>query len=171
MAGNKAGSLAHEGGCICGNVRYRVGNAPLFVHCCHCTWCQRETGSAFAVNALIESQHVTVTSGETETTTVPSASGKGQQIVRCPTCHVALWSHYAGAGALMSFIRVGTLDDPSRMPPDIHIFTDSKQPWVPLPDGVPARPAYYSAREFWPADSLERMRLLKQARPAAEASN
>jgi hypothetical protein len=163
MTGNEPGPASLEGGCVCGQLRYRVEKEPLFVHCCHCSWCQRETGSAFAVNAMIESQYVTVISGKTETTAVPSASGKGQQIVRCPQCRVAVWSHYAGAGALMSFVRVGTLDEPSRMPPDIHIFTDSKQHWVQLPEGVPARPAYYSAREFWPAESLERMRKLKQA--------
>jgi hypothetical protein len=170
MTGNESDPTVQEGGCVCGQIRFRVEKAPLFVHCCHCSWCQRETGSAFAVNALIESEHVTVTRGETETTAIPSASGKGQRIVRCPECRVALWSHYAGAGALMSFVRVGTLDEPSQMPPDIHIFTDSKLPWVRLPEGVPARPAYYSAREFWPAESLERMRTLKQTESSAGES-
>jgi hypothetical protein len=130
--------------------------APLFVHCCHCRWCQRETGSAFVVNALIESAQLEVLEGEVVTVATPSNSGAGQKVVRCPSCHVALWSHYAGSGDVMSFVRVGTLDQPDRWPPDIHIYTQSKQPWVVLPPGVPAVPQYYQSSELWPAASLAR---------------
>jgi hypothetical protein len=124
---------ALEGGCSCGEVRYRMLAEPMFVHCCHCRWCQRETGSAFALNALVESERVLLLKGSTETVDTPSASGKGQKIVRCARCRVALWSHYAGAGEAVSFLRVGTLDQPDRVAPDIHIYTESKQPWVVLP--------------------------------------
>ena len=147
-----------EGGCACRQVRYRMTRAPLFVHCCHCRWCQRETGSAFAINAMIESGRVVLLSGAPELVVTPSLSGKGQKIARCPTCRVALWSHYAGSGDAVRFVRVGTLDDPDRLPPDIHIFTQSKQPWVILPEGTPAVPEFYSPRELWPAASLERWR-------------
>lgn len=150
-----------EGGCACGQVRYRMTARPMFVHCCHCTWCQRESGAAFAVNALVESSCVQLLRGETEEVDTPSASGKGQKIVRCKNCHVAVWSHYSGAGDALSFVRVGSLDEPAVAPPDIHIYTESKQPWVVLPEGVPAFAAYYSARECWPAESLERGRALK----------
>jgi len=145
-----------DGHCTCGAVRYRLTDAPLFVHCCHCRWCQRETGSSFALNAMIESDRVELLQGEVEKIRTPSASGKGQLIVRCPRCRVALWSHYAGMGELASFVRVGTLDDPDRFPPDIHIFTASKQPWVVLPEGVPAVPEYYDREQYWPRASLER---------------
>jgi hypothetical protein len=145
-----------EGGCTCRSVRYRMLTKPLFVHCCHCRWCQRETGTAFALNALIESDRIEVLQGRPEVVDTPSNSGKGQKIVRCPTCRVALWSHYAGAGDLLSFVRVGTLDDPDRLPPDIHIFTASKQPWVVLPPNATAVPEYYDSKRHWPADSLER---------------
>ena len=145
-----------DGHCTCGAVRYRFTGVPLFVHCCHCRWCQRETGSAFALNAMIESDRVELLQGEVEKVHTPSASGKGQAIVRCPQCRVALWSHYAGMGELASFVRVGTLDDPDRCPPDIHIFTASKQPWVVLPDGMPAVPEYYDREQYWPRASLER---------------
>jgi len=159
-----AGPFA-QGGCDCRFVRYRLERAPLFVHACHCRWCQRETGSAFALNALIESEQLAKLGGEVELVHTPSASGKGQQIARCPRCRIALWSHYAGAGAALSFVRVGTLDDPDRCPPDIHIYTASKQPWVVLPAAVPAVPEYHRAAEFWPAASLERRALLRaQAR-------
>lgn len=151
-----AAAQFHEGGCACGTIRYRLTSAPMFVHCCHCTSCQTETGSAFVINALIEPERVELLAGEPEPVATPSASGKGQVVFRCPSCRVALWSVYGGAGDLIRFVRVGTLDAPGRLPPDIHIYTRSKLPWVRLPDGVPAVEAYYSSAELWPAESLER---------------
>ncbi len=149
-----------EGGCDCGAVRYRMTDAPLFVHCCHCRWCQRESGASFALNALIESTRLELTRGAPECVDTPSNSGKGQRIFRCPTCRLALWSHYAGAGDKASFVRVGTLDEPDRLPPDIHIFTRSKQPWVVLPPGTPAVPEYYDRERYWPAASLARRKAM-----------
>jgi hypothetical protein len=145
-----------EGGCACGHVRYRLLSGPMFVHCCHCTSCQTETGSAFVINALIEPDRVETLAGSPESTLTPSESGKGQAISRCPRCRVALWSNYGGAGDLIRFVRVGTLDAPGRLPPDIHIYTRSKLSWVRLPGGVPAVEAYYSSAELWPAKSLDR---------------
>ena len=151
-------SFPLEGGCGCRAVRYRMESAPLFVHCCHCRWCQRETGASFALNALIESERVTRLAAEPELVDTPSQSGMGQKIARCPKCRLALWSYYAGAGTILSFIRVGTLDNPDALPPDIHIFTASKQPWVVIPPGMPAVPEYYDREKYWPAASLERRR-------------
>lgn len=145
-----------DGGCDCGQVRYRMTSVPLFVHCCHCRWCQRETGSAFALNAMIESARVQLLAGKPELVQTPSNSGRGQKIARCPACRIALWSHYAGGGDVVSFVRVGTLDDPDRFPPDIHIFTASKQPWVVIPPGSRAVPEYYDREREWPRESLER---------------
>ncbi|HVX06042.1 MAG TPA: GFA family protein [Rhodanobacteraceae bacterium] len=155
-----------EGGCDCRSIRYRLTRTPLFVHCCHCRWCQRETGSAFVLNALIETECVALLRGAPEKVMTPSASGKGQGIARCPRCHIALWSHYSGGGPLFAFVRVGTLDNPDRFPPDIHIFTMSKQPWVILPRGVPAMREYYDRKRYWPKESLER-----RARVLAKSSN
>jgi hypothetical protein len=138
-----------------------MAGAPLFVHCCHCRWCQRESGSAFALNAMIEADRVELLEGEVERLRIPSASGKGQTVVRCTRCRVALWSHYAGSGDAVSFVRVGTLDDPDLLPPDIHIFTLSKQPWVLLPPDTPAVAEYYRRSEHWPAASIERLKALK----------
>ena len=154
-----------EGGCTCGHVRYRVLMPPLFVHCCHCRWCQRETGSAFVINALIEADRVRLLSGDVEVIDTPSESGRGQRIHRCPSCSVALWSNYAGAGDTILFVRVGTLDDPDRVPPDIHIFTASKQPWVVLPTDVPAVAEFYRFQDHWSAESIERYRAAKGGRP------
>ena len=145
-----------EGGCECAKVRYRLLSPPMFVHCCHCTSCQRETGSAFVINALIEPDRVELLAGRPESVLTPSESGKGQAIWRCPGCRVALWSNYGGARDRIRFVRVGTLDAPGRLPPDVHIYTRSKLPWVRLPEGVPAVEAYYKSAELWPADSLER---------------
>jgi len=131
------------GGCACGEIRYRLNDAPIVVHCCHCRWCQRESGSAFALNAVIEAERVELLGGMPEHVITPSASGRGQEVVRCPRCKVAVWSHYAGVGTRASFIRVGTLDDPDACPPDVHIFTDSKQPWIALSDDVPAFGEFY----------------------------
>jgi hypothetical protein len=138
-----------DGRCACGEVRYRLHGAPFAVHCCHCRSCQRETGSAFVINGLIETGEVEVVSGAPATVNTPSDSGKGQLIVRCPSCHVALWSHYGGMGARAAFVRVGTLENPDACPPQVHIFTRSKQPWVVLPAGAAAFEVFY------PRDDLD----------------
>jgi hypothetical protein len=148
------------GGCSCRAVRYRMETRPLFVHCCHCRWCQRETGASFALNAMIEADRVTLMAGAPELVDTPSESGRGQKIARCPRCRVAVWSHYAGAGPSVCFVRVGTLDQPDHLPPDIHIFTASKQPWVVLPPGVPSVPEYYDRNQHWPQESLARREAL-----------
>ena len=151
-----AGVFPLDGGCDCRSVRYRMRTRPLFVHCCHCRWCQRESGASFALNAMIESERVEILAGEPELVDTPSDSGLGQLIARCPACRIALWSHYAGAGPLVRFVRVGTLDEPDHLPPDIHIFTASKQPWVVIPPHMPAVPEYYERDHYWPPESLAR---------------
>lgn len=149
-----------EGGCTCRAVRYRLTREPLIVHCCHCRWCQRETGSAFALNALIESANLDVLAGHPELVPTPSNSGKGQRIARCPSCRVALWSYYGGLGDIVSFVRVGTLDEPDRLPPAVHIYTESKQPWVVIPAGARAFSQYYKSGEVWSKESLARRQAL-----------
>jgi hypothetical protein len=149
-----------EGGCDCRALRFRLESRPLIVHCCHCRWCQRESGASFALNAVIEADRVTSLGAlEAELVHTPSNSGQGQKIARCPTCRIAVWSHYAGAGSRMKFVRVGTLDEPDLLPPDIHIFTTSKQPWVVIPPGARAVPQYYERNEVWSAGNLARRAL------------
>jgi hypothetical protein len=149
-----------DGGCACGQVRYRMNRTPMIVHCCHCTACQRETGTGFAINALVEASEVELLSGAPQPVMTPSESGRGQQIWRCPTCRVAVWSNYGGAKDLIRFVRCGTLDEASRITPDIHIFTRSKLPWVRLPDGARAVEVYYKRAEVWPEDSQARIAAL-----------
>ncbi|HRE13218.1 MAG TPA: GFA family protein [Usitatibacteraceae bacterium] len=143
-----------DGGCTCRFVRFRLSGPPMFVHACHCTWCQRETGTAFALNAIYERDRVQVLEGEAEVVVTPSESGRGQKIARCPRCRIALWSSYSSPA--FAFVRVGTLDDPKRLPPDVHIFTRSKQPWFVVPPGQLAVEAYYDPEKTWPAESLAR---------------
>jgi len=150
-----------DGGCACRFVRYRMATKPLFVHCCHCRWCQRESGASFALNAMIEADRVQLLQGEIEIVDTPSNSGKGQKVSRCPRCRIAVWSNYAGGGNAIRFVRVGTLDAPDLLPPDVHIFTASKQPWVVLPPDTPAAAEYYKASELWPEESLERRAALR----------
>jgi len=158
-----------EGGCGCRYIRFRMQTRPLFVHCCHCRWCQRETGAAFALNAMIEADRVSLLSGEPDLVDTPSESGLGQKIARCPKCRIAVWSNYAGANPVVNFVRVGTLDQPDHLPPDIHIFTASKQPWVIIPSHMPAVPEYYEREKFWPAESLARRQALLPAIEAYQA--
>jgi hypothetical protein len=143
------------GGCSCGAVRYRLIDAPMFVHCCHCLDCQRQTGSAFVLNALLEAERVELLAGEPEPVGVPTDSGRPHDIYRCPVCRVALWSTYGGRPQVR-FVRLGALDQPSALRPDVHIYTRSKLPWITLPEGVPAFEAYYDAKTLWPAASLAR---------------
>ena len=137
----------------------------MIVHCCHCRWCQRESGASFALNAMIEADRVQLLQGEIEIVDTPSNSGKGQKISRCPRCRIAVWSNYAGGGSAIRFVRVGTLDAPDLLPPDVHIFTASKQPWVVLPPDTPAAAEYYKASELWPKESLERRAALRARQP------
>lgn len=174
-----------KGGCACGLIRYRLETQPLIIHCCHCTSCQRETGTAFALNAVIEATRVTLLPSSTPTVPAsaespakpagptithenpdqiiepemvltPSESGKGQNIARCPKCRVAIWSNYAGAGPICRFVRVGTLDEAWMVGPDVHIYTRSKREFVRLEDGVPQFREFYPREEVWRKESLER---------------
>jgi len=145
-----------SGGCDCTHIRYQLESNPLFVHCCHCRWCQRETGASFALNALIEANRVTLLGNDPEIVKTPTASGKGQMIARCPKCRIAVWSNYSGSGQSIRFVRVGTLDVPDCLPPDIHIYTGSKQPWVLLSPDTPAVTEYYDLERYWPSESLVR---------------
>jgi len=153
-----------EGGCSCGAVRYRLASEPLFVHCCHCLNCQRQTGSAFVVNVLIEADRVERLAGEPGAVEVPRDDGSTQRIYRCPDCKVAVYSEYTRPEIL--FVRAGTLDVPSSVEPDVHIYTRSKLPWVTLPESTPAFDGYYEAKALWPAASLERVRAVREAHGA-----
>jgi hypothetical protein len=145
-----------EGGCSCGAVRYRLSSEPMFVHCCHCLNCQRQTGSAFVINLLIEAGRVEVAAGDPQAVDVPRDDGSTQRIWRCPDCQVAVYSEYTRPE--VRFVRGGTLDDPSQVSPDVHIYTRSKLPWVELPASVPAFDVYYDTKALWPPASYERLR-------------
>src|SRR5258705_9367764 len=148
-----------SGRCSCGAVTYRLMSDPMFVHCCHCLDCQRQTGSAFVLNAIIETDRIAVQSGTPEPVAMPTDSGRPHDIYRCPACRIAVWSDYGRRPALR-FVRIGTLDTPSALAPDVHIFTRSKVPWLRLPEGMPAFEIFYELDKQWPADSLARRRAI-----------
>jgi len=151
-----------EGGFTCRHVRYRLNGRPLIVHACHCTWCQRETGTAHGLNALYEAERVEHIAAEPEIIVTPSVSGKGQRIARCPNCKVALWSNYPQAGSAVRFVRVGTMDDPGAYPPDIHIFTSTKLPWVTIAPGAKVVAEFYDLDEVWSDEAKERRRIMRE---------
>ena len=148
-----------SGSCCCRAVRYRLLAEPMFVHCCHCTDCQRHTGSAFAINALIETSKIELLAGAPEPVSMPTESGRPHDIHRCPTCKVAVWSDYGRRPALR-FVRVSTLDDQHAIKPDVHIYVRSKVPWVRLPEDARAFEAFYKIEEQWPAESLARRKAI-----------
>jgi hypothetical protein len=149
-----------EGGCSCGEVRYRLADEPLIVHACHCLNCQRQTGSAFVINALIETDRLELLAGGPQRVDVPRDEGV-QPIWRCPTCQVALFSEYSRPW--LRFVRAGTLDDPGSVTPDVHIFTRSKREWVAIPEGTPSFDVFYDPQELWPPASLERVAAHREA--------
>ena len=140
----------------CGTVRYRLASPPLFTHCCHCRWCQRQAGSACVVNAMIETDRIQLLTGQPEMISIPSPSGMGQTVARCPTCKIALWSSYTIAGDKIRFVRAFTLDDSDALPPQLHIFTKYRQPWMVLPPNTPSVPEFYRTADYWPAESIAR---------------
>lgn len=154
-------STQREGGCACGAVRYRLLSEPMIVHCCHCLNCQRQTGSAFVINLLIETDRVQFLAASPEPVDVPRDGEWLQRILRCPECEVAVLSQYGWPE--IAFVRAGTLDEPTAIAPDVHIYTRSKVGWLTLPDGTPAFDEYYDQEALWPAESLRR---LQAARPA-----
>jgi hypothetical protein len=151
-----------QGGCACGAVRYRLTSGPMFVNCCHCTDCQRQIGSAFVINALIETDRIEMVSGEIAPSRMPTESGHPHDIYRCAACGTALWSDYGGRPWLR-FVRATTLDDRAALKPDAHIFTRSKLPWVRLPDDQPAFDVFYDMAAQWPAESLARREAASKA--------
>ena len=148
-------SALREGGCACGSVRYRLASDPLFIHCCHCLNCQRQTGSAFVINLLIEANRVEIVAGAPQPVEVPRDDGSSQRIFRCPSCQVAGYSEYGRPE--LRYVRAGTLDQPSGVTPDVHIFTRSKVRWITIPQAAAAFAIYYDTRALWPAASLERL--------------
>lgn len=148
-----------EGGCFCGQVRYRLKADPMFVHCCHCRDCQTQSGGAFAINALIETANIELLAGTPEPVSMPTGSGRPHDIHRCPACKTALWSDYGRRPALR-FVRAMTLDDHDAVQPDVHIFTRSKLPWVSLPPDARTFAVYYDMKKEWPEASLARRRAI-----------
>jgi hypothetical protein len=148
-----------EGGCACGALRYRIEREPLFVHACHCTRCQRETGGPFAHHAMVEWTAMTLRAGAPEFVAVPTDSGTRHWVARCPQCRTCVWNEWGSRRAVTRYVRVGTLDEPARFPPRAHIFARSRQPWLVLderPGAAPVFDTWYDPAALWPAASRAR---------------
>ena len=157
--------MNQEGGCACGAVRYKLTAPPLIVHACHCRDCQRLTGTAFATNIWIERRCVESNGAPLSSTTVAAGSGKPHQIFRCAKCATAMWSKYHAAPGDTVLLRAGTLDNPDAVTPDVHIFTQSKQPWVVIPEGAEQYPVFYSRSDIariYGERGAERLRVLRE---------
>jgi hypothetical protein len=148
-----------EGGCACGFVRYRMKSRPIFVNCCHCRDCQRFSGSAFAINAMVEADRIElIGQGEPETTAASEDGPAGETTARCPRCWAHLWGTHRLFGAAIRFLYVGTLDAGETVPPDAHFFTRSKHPWITIPSGVAAFETLPGESEaLWSADAQARI--------------
>jgi hypothetical protein len=128
-----------QGGCTCGLVRYRLKKKPITVNACHCRFCQRLSGSAFALNAMIETEYVEmIGKGEPELIHIPTDLSERTRAWRCPTCSVLLFNDHMLMNENIRFVRVGTLEEGERLPPDAHYFVSRKHPWIVVPDNVPA---------------------------------
>jgi len=128
----------------------------MFVNCCHCSDCQRQVGSAFVINAIIEEDRIELQSGEIAPTTMPTDSGRPHDVYRCAACGTTLWSDYGRRP--FRFVRATTLDDRAALKPDAHIFTRSKLPWVQLPDDQPAFDVFYDLESQWTPEARARRR-------------
>jgi len=157
---------AREGGCGCGHLRYRVEGEPIFVNNCHCRLCQRQTGSTSVVNAFFESERVTVTSGALTEFTTKGGSGGDHTICRCATCGTTVFSYYPRVGRVGTGIRVGSFDNPDGFTPTAIVFTESKMPWVPLPEGIPAFEQYYNPKELVSEANFARLIALVEKKAA-----
>jgi hypothetical protein len=149
-----------EGGCGCGAVRYRLTDEPILVNNCHCTLCQRQTGTGSAVNAFIENDRLEQLSGELSEYEFETGSGGIQTVIRCARCGTPLWSYYPRLGRKAAAVRVGTLDDPSAVKPDAAVHVADKPAWAALPEGVPAFEIGYSPAEILPEGRFARLKAL-----------
>jgi hypothetical protein len=150
-----------DGGCACGAVRYRLLKPPLFVHCCHCTRCQRESGTAYVAHGMIERANLEW-DGEVTAVRLPTDSKTRHEIVHCAACLTPLWGQHGRQPSVMVYLKVGTFDAPERCPPNAHIFVRSKLAWVAINPDIPQFARYYNAAKVWPQESLERYATARQ---------
>lgn len=125
----------YAGRCFCGAVQYRINEEPLTVYACHCTDCQKRSGSAFGLSMWVNRAAIEVTQGEA---VLQIASGHDDRLRHarlCLQCHTRLWSAPEDRPEL-AVVRPGTLDDTSWLEPVAHLWTRSAQPWVKIPEGV-----------------------------------
>ena len=127
----------HTGGCQCGAIRYEVAGEPRQVVACHCTDCQRQSGSAFGMTMVVEVSAFRITAGTPRIYHSTSSTGRAKAGAFCPDCGTRIYHQPQWRKGTIS-VKPGTLDDTTWLQPQIHIWTASKQPWVTIPEGVEA---------------------------------
>lgn len=124
----------YDGGCLCGRVRYRLTDEPLTLYACHCTDCQRRTGTAFALSMVVTRSSLELVKGDPQSYAIEMPDGRPKGGRFCAACSAHLWGEPRNFPQLV-VIQPGTLDDTSWLRPIGHIWTRSAQPWLSLPEG------------------------------------
>lgn len=149
-------SFIKQGRCLCGEISYQIIDKPLFTHACHCTDCQKVTGSAFGLSMFILRQDFQMLSG-TPTVAHPPQQYGVAAIYACGDCGCAIYRTHSYLDKFV-FPFPGTFDDTTWVKPQAHIYTRSKQPWVQLADDEPAFEKQYKRDDVWPEASLKRLK-------------
>ncbi len=146
-----------RGGCQCGAVRYEITKPPLSVYACHCTECQRQSGSAFALSMPVARDSLSVVKGTPKAWRRTHESGRVIQCLFCADCGTRLY-HNPEANPAVTIVKPGTLDDAKTLHAVGHIWTKSAQPWVQIPaDSVTyegQQPDMSRLSEAWKARGL-----------------
>ena len=165
---------AIHGGCFCGSTRYRLETAPLFCYACHCTDCNKQTGSVYACFTSIENDHITsIGALPPKITTAIRSGGIIRHMASCGKCGTRLWAS-GDTTPVTADIATGTLDLPELMEPDLHSYIESKISWAILPESAKTCRGPFDYRKHWPKSSLKRLeaavqraRARQQAKEAA----
>lgn len=131
-------SESHTGGCRCGQIRYRCDAAPTGASLCHCRDCQYASGGPFSALAFFPRASLHL-QGELRHYDVKGSAGLTVQRYFCPTCGTPIMSALAELPDL-AIMKIGSLDQPSAIPPAVHIWCDSMLSWVKMDDGLPRLP-------------------------------
>ena len=127
----------YSGGCQCGAIRYDILGAPELLLACHCTDCQRQSGSAFGMTLVVSEEDFQLTKGDVKTYSLKSAAGRPKLGAFCPNCGTRIYHKPEWRKGMVS-VKPGTLDDTSGLKPTLHLWTSSKQPWITISEGVEA---------------------------------
>ena len=143
-----------KGGCICGQVKYYITEKPLFTQACHCKDCKVLTGSSYVVNSSVL-ENTLIVEGEVSSTELKAGSGASYKTYFCTKCGNYVYADYDSAVGRLT-VRTKTLDNSEKFPPQVHIFTKDKDPWLNLSEDVICFKEMYDQKKTWPEESLNK---------------